>query len=610
MISLNNKNNMSLNGIMETFRLWPRIFKILLEIDKVQVIIITLTTILNGIFPAIILIITQNLINQVMYNNNQDFSNVLKYFIFLISITFLTEIITSIQTYSQDIFRIELAYKVNVMIMEKAIKLTLTDFENPEIYDKMQRAQEEVGFRPFSMYSSILSVIGSFITLLSAAAILIVWKWWIMLLLFIIPVISTLYSTKIGKRQYNIEYRRTPTYRKAWYYSFLMSRDINYKETKLFGLESFLLIKYKKIFERYLKVDKRVSKLRTVVNFIFNFFINLMGDGITLLILFSTFKGEILVGNLFSYIRAVSMTESNFDSIMSTLFSMYQDNLYIRQLFEFLDLEESETALFTENEEFRELNSIDKIEFRNVSFRYPRTQDYALRYISFEINKGDVIAMVGQNGSGKTTIVKLIARLYDNYEGSILINNKNIKEYRIKDIRNKMGIVFQDFVKYEMKVRHNIGFGNVNNIKNDFKILKSTKDAGIDNMINTFPEGIETQLGTWFNSGKQLSGGQWQRIAIARAFFRNASAYILDEPSSALDPSAEKDIFERFFKSTSGKIGIFTSHRFSTVKYASKILVFDKGYIIEEGNHEELINYNKHYKKLYEIQASPFYNSL
>ncbi|MEN8906498.1 MAG: ABC transporter ATP-binding protein, partial [Clostridiales bacterium] len=522
----------------------------------------------------------------------------------------LTEIITAIQSYSQNLFQTTLSYKLNVMIMKKTIGLTLSDFENADVYDKIQRAQDEIGYRPFQLYSSILSIIGSTITLISTAFILIVWKWWIFVLLLIVPIISTIYSTKIGKRQFKIEWRRAPRYRKAWYYSFLMSRDINYKEIKLYGLGNYLLEKYNKIFERYLKVDKKVTKYRTIITFIFNFLINIMGDGITLMLLYSAFNGELPVGNLFSYIRAVSMTESNFESIMNTLFSMYQDNLYIKQLFEFLDLPEGESKKLTDYQLDLsvKLKSIDKIEFRNVSFRYPGSTDYALRYISFTIRKGDVVAIVGKNGSGKTTLVKLLTRLYDIYDGDILINDIDIRKYNIDDVRSNLGVVFQDFVKYEMKVRHNIGFGNINNLNSNREIINGARKAGIDSMISDLPNGINTQLGVWFDNGKQLSGGQWQKVAIARAFFRNASAYILDEPSSALDPAAEKEIFEQFFKSTKGKIGIFTSHRFSTVKYASNILVFEGGYIIEEGSHENLINFSNYYKKLYEIQASPFYN--
>jgi len=603
---------MSLKGIIDTLKYWPRVFRLLCQIDKTKVFIITLTSIILGALPAVILIITQKLVNSVMYNANRKFSVVIGYFILLIVVSLLSEIVTAIQNYSQTIFQTLLSYKLNIKLMEKAIRLSLSDFENAVIYDKLQRAQNEVGYRPFQMYKSILSVISSIITLISAAFILIIWKWWIILMLMIVPIVSTVYSVKIGRKEYLIQWRRAPRFRKAWYYTFLMSRDINYKEIKLYGLGKYLLNKYEKIFKRYLKVDIKLLKIRTVITFVFNLIMNLMGDGITLLILFSAFKGEIAIGNLFSYIRAVSMTETNFEGILTTLFSMYQDNLYIKQLFEYLDLEETEplTEGIENNLDGKiPLITIDKIEFRNVSFRYPGSKNYALRYISFTINKGDIIAIVGENGSGKTTLVKLITRLYEFYDGDILINGKDIKNYKKEDLRKNMGVVFQDYVKYEMKVRHNIGFGNIDNLNDDESLIQSAKEAGINELISDFQDNLNTQLGVWFDQGKQLSGGQWQKIAIARAFFRKASVYILDEPSSALDPIAEKDIFGQFFKSVKNKIGIFTSHRFSTVKYASNILVFDEGYIIEEGTHEELMKFNGHYKNLYEVQASPFYIS-
>jgi ATP-binding cassette subfamily B protein len=613
-MNFNNRNttdkHMSLEGVKETLKCWPRIFKLLWEIDKVKVIIITLTAIFLGVFPAIMLIITQNLINSVIYNANGDFSVVIGNFILMVCISLLTEIVTAIQTYSQGIFQTKLGYKLNIKLMEKAVRLSLKDFENSEIYDKFQRAQNEVGYRPFQIYRSILTVLGSFITLISAAVILILWKWWIILALLLVPIVSTIYSVKIGKREYLIQWKRAPRFRKAWYYVFLVSRDINYKEIKLYGIGNYLLEKYSKIFDRYLKTDKKVLKIRNTITFIFNLIMNLMGDGIILLIMFSAFRQEFPLGNLISYIRAVSMTETNFQGILNTLFSMYQDTLYIQQLFEFLDLEETEPLNEEQNseKEYKKIDSIERIEFQNVSFRYPGSKDYALRYVSFEINRGEIIAIVGENGSGKTTMVKLLTRLYDLEDGNgkILINDTDIKEYKIDEIRKTMGVVFQDFVKYELKVRHNIGFGNIEDLNKDEKIEKSAKEAGIENIIKKLPDKLDTQLGLWFSQGKQLSGGQWQKIAIARAFFREAQIYILDEPSSALDPLAEKDVFQQFFESCENKIGIFTSHRFSTVKYATNILVFDGGYIIEDGTHDELMEFDGHYKKLYEIQASPF----
>jgi ABC-type multidrug transport system fused ATPase/permease subunit len=493
--------------------------------------------------------------------------------------------------------------------MEKATCLSLSDFENAEVYDRLQRAQDQVGYRPFQMYKSILTVISSFVTLISGVAILIIWKWWILFLLLIVPVISTIYSLKIGKREYIVRWKRAATLRKSWYYSFLMTKDINYKEVKFYKLDDYLLSKYKKIFARYLKMDTRIFKIRATITFVCNIVMNLIGDGIILLILFSAFMGQIQIGNLLTYIRSISLTETNFEGILNTMFSMYQDNLYIQQLFEFLDLPETD-PVNTSKQIPTLLKTyslpIHKIEFKNVSFRYPGSDEYALKNVSFVIKKDDSIAIVGGNGSGKTTLIKLLTRLYDIEEGHIFINDKEIKTYPVEKLRSMMSLVFQDFVKYELKLRHNIGFGDVKRINNNNDLLLSAKDAGIDNLVNHMPDKFDTQLGNWFADGQQLSGGQWQKVAIARAFFRKASLYILDEPSSSLDPLAEKEIFDQFFKASKGRIGIFTSHRFSTVKYASNILVFKQGSIIEHGSHDELIKLNGYYKSLYEIQASPF----
>lgn len=602
---MNENNKFKIKEFFSSFKYWPRIFKLLFSVNKKYLIFITFINIILAVIPSITLLITQGLINSVMYNTSKNFNRVLYYFAAMLILSLIKNILNSFYSYYLRVYQSLLSYELNIKVMKKSNTLSLKDFEDPDVYDKLQRAQNEIGSRPFQIYSSIMSIVSSVITLITSSLILIYWKWWIVIILLVFPLISTLFSFKLGKIEYLIQQKRASTMRKSWYYSFLLTKDLNYKEVKMFDIGDYILARYKKIFDRYLRVDKKIIKKTSKVTFIFGFIEELVGDLVTLFIIWSTFIGSINIGNLISYTKAISLTEANFQQFLSVLLGIYKDNLYIKQLFEFMDYESSSNQKNNSNNEY-ELKEINSIEFKNVSFKYPNADKYALKNISFSVNKGDIVGVVGKNGSGKTTLIKLLTKLYDLQEGEILINSISINDYSAESLRKKIATVFQDFIKYELTVRDNIGFGNIECIKDDDSINVSAKDSGADKFINTFKNGINTQLGNWFDDGMQLSGGQWQKIAISRAFIRKADLFILDEPSSALDPVSEKEIFNNFFEISKDKIGIFTSHRFSSVKFATNILVFDDGVLVEQGSHSELVSLDGYYKKLYKVQALPF----
>ncbi|PEE67847.1 hypothetical protein COM73_27235 [Bacillus thuringiensis] len=583
---------------------WLRTIKLLFEVNWFYMICIIVFAILQGILPVATLLITQELINTILVSIGKSFDPVLFWFVLLAIVSLVLVLVQIIQGYLQSVLQILIVYKLNVKLMKKSSELSLTDFENPEIYDKLQRAQGEVGTRPFQVFTTLLSIITGIITLLSSAVVLITWKWWVFLLLIITPIISTYYSLKIGKWEFDIQVQRTPKFRKSWYYSFLLTKDINYKEIKAFNLGEYIVNRYKKIYDDFIVMDKKIARRKAVVGLIFSCLEEIIGLFITLFIIFVTFTGEILIGNLMGYMKAVGLCVTSFKGVFNSIASLLQNNLYIKQFFEFLDLETDMSV--GKQDDYIELGDIKKIEFQNVSFKYPGTQKYALKNVSFSIKKGQIIGIVGENGSGKSTLTKLLLRLYRVEEGTILINDQDINKYSEEDVRKRMSVVFQDYVKYELTVQDNIGLGNVKSLQNKERILQSAEKSGAKSMIEQFPEGINTQLGSWFAESQQLSGGQWQKIAVARSFFKPADIYILDEPSAVLDPISEKHIFDKFFNVVEDKIGIFTSHRFSTIKIANEILVFDKGSLVEKGSHNQLVEQNGYYSKLYGIQASPF----
>lgn len=600
---MNWKTNLTFKEIMDSFKYWPRVFKLLWEINNKALLIIMVFTVIGGLVPALLLLANQFLINSIALGWEQGFGIIIKGLFFLVSIYIFQLITSQIKQYVEEIYKLKISYAINVLLMNKSINLSLEDFEDDTIYDQLQRAQSEANHRPYQIFEQILSIISSAVTFISTAMILITWKWWIVPCLLIIPILSALSFLKLGKKEFDIEWHRAPLRRKLWYLSYLLTKDITIKEIKLYNLGSHIIAQYKGIYHNFLKTDRDIAKRRLILSFTFQFINQFVIAALMLIILIAAFTKEIMVGTMVSYIQALSSTQNASQSLLMQIFSMYENNLYIEQLFSYIDVEEKDQV---NDENSIHLESIQSIEFNNVSFKYPGSENYALKDVSFSLKQNEIVAIVGKNGSGKSTLVKLLTRLYKNYTGEILINNKSIECYSVQSIRNQIGVVFQDFVKYELTARENIGFGNLNCIHDDKSIYNATQQSGIYNLIYSFPNKLDTQLGKWFSEGHQLSGGQWQKIAISRAIIKNSGMYILDEPSSALDPQAEQEVFQKFHNLTNEKIGIYISHRFSTVKHATNILVFDEGKIIESGTHENLLKHNGLYSELYNLQASAY----
>ncbi len=610
------KHNCSLDfkikEVLSTFKTLPRIFSLLWNVEKKYLIIIITLNILIGLIPVLSLLSLQYLVNALLISNiiNKKIMLLLASFII---INFTSNIASLANMYFKNLFSSLLTKEVQIDIMSKASDLSLENFEDSVIYDKLQRAKSEAEYRPFEIFTSILSIISGIVTLISSCIVLFYWKWWTVFLLILVPSLSTVRLIKQGQAEYMVQKNRTPLTRKRWYYNYLLTKDITFKEIKFYSLSNHFLDKYKDLSSRFYNEDKKLLISRCKLTLFFDF-INLLSISfINILIILSALAKEILIGNLFTYFRAVTLTQSSSMSILNMLFKLYQNNLFINNLFEFLDLDSDISKSLEDgvklNKTKLKLNTIDRIEFKNVSFKYPNSENYALKNVSFVLTKGETIALVGENGSGKTTLIKLLIGLYSLSSGSIMINDKNICEYDIESLRNCISVVFQDFIKYELTARENIAFGSLKYFEDTDKIIDLSKKCGIYECINSLPNKLDNQLGVWFANGVQLSGGQWQKIALSRAFIRDSQLFILDEPTAALDPISEKKIFEKFFELSENKIGIFTSHRFSSVKFANKIYVFKDGQVIEFGSHEQLMGLAGYYSTLYNTQASPFWEN-
>jgi len=604
---MNKSSDVNLKGVLISFKNWPSLIKLLLLVDKSSFFQIIVLTIITGLTPAFLLILNQQLINSVQTAQGGDSLVIFKALLFLI-ITYIFQIITNqFKKYKEELFSNKLSYSMKSEIMKKTEKLTVADFENANVYDQLQRATSESNYRPYQIFNQIMSIIGNMVTMISTSFILFLWNWWLIPVLFLIPIFSSYTYLKLSKLEYNIEWERTSLRRKLFYYTFLMTRDINIKEIKLYNLGSTIIKRYNDVTSDFIKIDKKISGKRFKITSFYEIANQLVVGGLMFYIISKALLNEILIGTMITYIQALTSTQNALKSLAQEIFMVYENNLYVNLFFQFLNLEENESNVLEEQQ--IELKEIESVTFKNVYFKYPNTDEYVLKNINIHFEKKDVVAIVGKNGSGKSTFIKLLMRLYKDYEGEILINSIPIDKYSLESIRKQIGVVFQDYLKFELSVRENIGFGNIKNLHDETALYEASKVSGANIFVNTFSQRFDTQLGKMFSKGVQLSGGEWQKIAISRAVFKEASLYILDEPSSALDAYSEKEVFNNFHEFLENKIGIYISHRYTTVNKATQIIVFEDGEIIEKGTHQELIDYKGVYYNLYYSQASVYLKS-
>ncbi|MED1956804.1 ABC transporter ATP-binding protein [Brevibacillus formosus] len=566
--------------------------------------------ILQGLFPVGMLYVTQELVNAVSSGISQDGDTVVISFLFFISFILVKQLVTLIQNYVEGLFQSLLSNRLREMVLDKANAMGLADFENAEVQDQLKRAQQETSYRPYQIFELVLSIVSGVISLVSTSLFLIFWKWWVVFILVLFPLISFYSYLRLSQQEFYIRWSRAERERRGWYISHLLTHDRAFKEVQIYKLGSYLITQFRDMITQFFYEDKKIATIRLKTSLVFESLTIAMIGFMSFIAIKAAFLKEILLGNLVSYIQGITLTQTTSQSLMHSLIGLSQHNMFVEQLFLFLERNSSDpvklqkVAITTpqENDPF----VLESIEFVNVSFTYPETARPVLQNLSFKIRKGESLAIVGENGSGKTTLVKLLTLLYKDYEGQILINGTDLNAFDMEQIRAKIGVVFQDFMQYEMSIRNNVGFGDLSLLHQDDKLYHALEKSGMRSLAEGFEQGLDTQLGKWFTEGLQLSGGQWQRIAIARAFLRNADLYILDEPSASLDPMAEKEVFDSFNLLTKERMGIFISHRYSSAQYADQIMVLDQGRIVEFGTHTELIRLQQKYASLYNLQASPF----
>ncbi len=503
----------------------------------------------------------------------------------------------------QSLLRALLGQKVNVMILEKAGTLSLAQFEDSEFYDKLTRARREASVRPLGLVNKTFGLAQNGISLISFGFLLVQFSPWALLILMVGALPAFLSEAKFSGDAFRLFRWRSPQTRMQMYLETVLAREDSIKEVKLFGLEPLLLERYRKIFDTLYGEDRRLTLRREGWGFGLGLIGTLAFYGAYAWVVVETVSGGLTLGEMTMYLMVFKQGQAALSASLTSVSGMYEDNLYLSNLYEYLEQPvAAPTGTLTEG-----AHPGDGIRFEDVGFTYPGAEKPALAGISLHLPPGESLALVGANGSGKTTLIKLLTRLYEPDEGRILLDGSDLRDWNIQALRRRVGVIFQDFVRYQLKVGENLGAGDVMAFDDEARWKEAARRGLADDFIASMPGGYHTQLGRWFKGGQELSGGQWQKVALARAYMReSADILVLDEPTAAMDAAAEAAVFADFRKHSHNKMTMLISHRFSTVRAAHQILVIDGGEILEQGDHESLMAANGRYARLFRLQAKGY----
>ena len=536
--------------------------------------------------------------------NDEQIRSVFIYLLLELGLFLLSAAFTHGRRLIQQLIQLQLANRIRGEIIGKALTLDLAYFEDSDFYDRLQNARRDGGYKPVELINDTFLIVQNLITLISFALLMLRFSPWLVVILVVTSIPAFVAETRYSERGFRLLTRRAPETRQVNYLSRLLTEDTAVKEIKLFNIGGTLLKRYTTLFDKFFEEDKSLALRRAGAGFALGLIATLGFYGSYAWIVWHTVQGRITLGDMTLYLAIFRQGQSTFQSILSAIGNIYENNLFMANFFDFLRLE----PRMKTNGQGRKLPRPLRggIEFRGVGFRYPDSDEWALRGVDLAIRPGEKIALVGHNGAGKTTLIKLLSRLYDPTEGSILIDGIDIRDLDSLELQQRIGVIFQDFVRYHLPVRENIGFGQIDAMDDAERIAAAARKSGAQAVVEELPLGYETMLGRWFHDGHELSLGQWQKIALARAFMREAEILVLDEPTASVDARAEYEIFQNFKTLTEGKMAILISHRFSTVRMADRIAVIQGGSIVELGTHEELLRREGVYAELFSMQAEGY----
>ncbi len=581
----------------------PRFFRLVWETNHWYTIINAILRLLRSAMPVAILYVGKLIIDEVVTLSKSSTTDhrflwelVAAEFALAIMSDALSRAILLVDSLLGDLF----SNHTSVKIMEHAATLDLDQFEDSEFYDKLERARQQTIGRTI-LLSQVMTQVQDIITMAFLSAGLMAFNPWLILLLLVAIVPAFLGESYFNDRSYALTRGQTPERRELDYMRYLGASDETAKEVKLFNLSGFLVDRFITLSNKFYADNKKLSVKRASWGTLFA----LLGSAgyytAYIVMIIKTVEGVLTIGTLTFLAGSFRQLRSLLENILSRFTTVSQGAIYLRDFFEFFEIKPKISVAV------KPVSFPSPVKhgftFENVGFKYHNSDTWANRHLNFTLHAGEKLALVGENGAGKTTLVKLLARLYDPAEGRILLDGIDLKEYDIMDLRRNTGIIFQDFLRYQMSFAQNIAVGNIDEQLNRDLIKQSAEKSLANLLADRLPEKYDQALGRRFNNGVELSGGEWQKVALARAYMKEAQLLILDEPTSALDARAEYEVFQRFAELTKGKTAVLISHRFSTVRMADRILVLDKGQLIEIGSHEELLHQTGRYAELFKLQA-------
>jgi ATP-binding cassette subfamily B protein len=496
-----------------------------------------------------------------------------------------------------------LANKTSVDLVHHAAQLDLYQFENSVFYDKLERARQQTTSRTI-LLSQTFTQAQDILSLLFLGTGLVAFNPWLILILLIAVIPSFIGETHFNERTYSLTRSWTPQRRELDYLRYIGASSDSAKEVKVFGLEKFIAERFRALSDRYFQENKKIALSRATWGYLLSVIGSVAYYGAFVVILTQVLSGSLSIGTMTFLSGSFQRMNGMLQGIMGRFSSIAEGALYLQDLFDFMEIKPKIQA----NPGGLKVNQpIQKgFTFENVSFKYPDSEKWAVRNLSFTLSPHEKLALVGENGAGKTTLVKLLARLYVPTEGRILLDGLDLADYNLADLRSQIGIIFQDFIRYEMTVSENIAIGDVTHFDDKQLIEDAAVKSLAAEVVRQLPDGMNQVLGKRFKDGQELSGGQWQKVALARAYMRDAQLVVLDEPTSALDARAEHEVFQRFSSLIKGKMAVLISHRFSTVRMADRILFLENGQLLEYGSHDELLEFNGKYAELFHLQAQGY----